>query len=174
MLTALPQPIVNDGEEGALLAASPHPPAGGMLFGQSVALNQDGSLLIVGADARDFNATTTNSGRAFTYEWSVVGGWVNMFTIGPPFPQQGEEFGSSVAISSTGNMVVIGAEGSLSLSSGLFNLPADAAGAAAAQQDTAGSGVGAVYVFIRSGAIYEPVAYLKGARPSRECRRLLF
>ena len=79
--------------------------AGGDLFGYSVALSSDGNRVVIGAPLNSGKGNT--SGLVQIYDWTGSQ-WMQ---IGSNLDgaAAGEEFGSSVALSSEGNRIVIGA-----------------------------------------------------------------
>ena len=67
-------------------------------------MSHDGNLLEVGA--REFNGSTNNSGRIYTYEWDyVTDSWNHLTTIDGP--QNENEFGSDVALSNIGDILCV-------------------------------------------------------------------
>jgi hypothetical protein len=109
-------------------------------FGHSVAVSSDGNYAVVGAWGR-----VKGTGTAFIFANSG-GTWTQQVEFGPSDLVVGEQFGSSVAISSDGTTAVVGAEsknGSPGQSS----------------RDVAGS----VYVFTRSGSTWTQQAELRAS-----------
>ena len=78
-------------------------------FGSSVALSSDGSILVVGAKQWDVpNSSDYNQGGVYIYDWSGYS-WVQRGSILiSSFPDQGNYFGSSVALSSDGSVLAVG------------------------------------------------------------------
>lgn len=84
-------------------------------FGASVAVSADGSLVVVGAssDAVDAKAASAPTGAAYIFHWdssndnSTV--WSLSQTLVGSSSRGGDKFGSSVAVSEEGRVVVIGA-----------------------------------------------------------------
>ena len=74
-------------------------------LGQSVSLNRDGTVLAVGESSFD-----NTRGQVSVYEYSGTGNWIkrggDMFGVSP-----GEEFGFSVSLDATGDIVLVGAPG---------------------------------------------------------------
>jgi FG-GAP repeat/IPT/TIG domain len=106
-------------------------------FGHAVAISSDGNFAVVGAWGR-----TKGTGAAFTFANSG-GVWTQQAKLGPSDLVVGDQFGSSVAISSDGTTAVVGAESKnvgLGMSSHDVN--------------------GAVYVFTRSGSTWTQQAKL--------------
>lgn len=98
-------------------------------FGYSVALNSDGTVLVVGA--RAWEGASSNVGGVYTYDWSG-----SAYTArGSVLAVSGSghtnlNFGTGVALSSDGTILVVGASGG----------------------DTGGTNRGAVYTFDVSGS----------------------
>ena len=75
------------------------------LFGRSVSLNEDGTLLVVGAPLYDNSGTEMGQAKIFHFDgtdWVQLGN--DLYGEAPS-----DEFGVSAAISSTGNRIVVGA-----------------------------------------------------------------
>jgi len=106
-------------------------------FGHAVAISSDGNFAVVGAWGR-----TKGTGAAFTFANSG-GVWTQQAKLGPSDLVVGDQFGSSVAISSDGTTAVVGAE---SKNAGLGMSSHDVNGA--------------VYVFTRSGSTWTQQAKL--------------
>lgn len=76
-------------------------------FGKGVALNSDGSVMAVGAP--QWEGANTNQGGVYIYDWSGTA-WVqrgSVMTAGDAAAQ--DQFGSSVALSSDGTILLVGA-----------------------------------------------------------------
>ena len=130
-------------------------------FGWSVALSGDGNTLAVGAWGEDSNATGIDGDQADNS--ASTAGAVYLFTrSGSNWSQQaylkasntdsGDQFGISVALSSDGNTLAVGARED-----------SNATGINGDQGDNSISNAGAVYVFIRSGSNWSQQAYLKAS-----------
>ena len=96
-------------------------------FGNSVAINSDGTYAIVGARTQtgfDYGAAYifTRSGSTWTQQAKIVSSDIESL----------DNFGHSVSISSDGSYVIVGAPG----------------------EDTGGSNAGAAYIFTRSGSTW--------------------
>jgi hypothetical protein len=92
-------------------------------FGHAVAVSADGAIGIVSAWGR-------GRGTGTVYAFSQSGGvWTQQQRLNPSDPITGDQFGSSVAVSSDGTTAVVGAE-------------------------SKASSAGAVYVFTRSGSVW--------------------
>lgn len=123
-------------------------------FGSAVAI--DGDIIVVGAEGEDGSSTTINgpdnndaleSGAAYVYERTGTT-WALTATLKAPNAEEGDLFGSSVAVS--GNTIVIGAQnedGSARTVNGAFD-------------NTASLG-GAAYVFEKTGGVWTYHSYLK-------------
>ncbi len=99
-------------------------------FGSAVALNSDGSTAIVGASNQSESPAFSNGAAyVFTRSGSV---WTEQAKLLPPVRLGGEAFGTSVSLSSDGNMALIGAS----------------------QTDDGASNNGSAFVFTRSGGVW--------------------
>ncbi|NKI36028.1 hypothetical protein HFP89_12730 [Wenzhouxiangella sp. XN79A] len=127
-------------------------------YASSIAL--DGNTLVVGAPGEDSaiggiggppaNNAGNGSGAVYVYVRDELGGWTPQAYIKAPFPEDGDAFGSAVALS--GDTLAVAAIGEDSDSTG-FN---------GDQLNDDASDSGAVYVLTRNGSgqwLYE--AYLK-------------
>jgi hypothetical protein len=74
-------------------------------FGSSVALSADGNVLVVGA-----YGANSNTGRVYTYYW-LNSSWIEISTALLNGGGTSNYFGSSVALSADGNVLVVGAYG---------------------------------------------------------------
>jgi len=82
---------------------------GGDLFGWSVSISEDGNTAIVGAPDEDTDVSA--AGAAYIFTWSETSSsWSEQQKIQATDKQQGDYFGSSVAISDDGNTVIVGAQ----------------------------------------------------------------
>lgn len=131
-------------------------------FGSSLALSSDGNTLAVGAIGEDSNATGINGNQ--TAGLAVDSGAVYLFIrTGATWSQQayikasntdsGDAFGSSVALSSDGNTLAVGARGEDSSATGING----------DQLTDAALNSGAVYLFTRNVAIWTQQAYIKAS-----------
>ncbi len=79
-------------------------------FGSSVALSEDGGVLAVGAtgwDGRD-----SMQGRVYVFDWASSGEWIERGGVLTTADfANGCQFGSSVALSEDGGVLVVGAQG---------------------------------------------------------------
>jgi hypothetical protein len=114
-------------------------------FGYSVALSADGTTLAVGAWGEGNHA-----GAVFVYVRSG-GAWTLQATLVADNREANDVFGYEVAISATGDVLVIGA-------------PDEDGGATSVNgdgTDNSKPSAGAAYVFVRSGTSWAQQAYLK-------------
>ena len=128
------------------------------LFGVSIAVA--GDTVIVGAFREDSSATGVNgnqannsadeSGAAYVFVRSGSS-WVQQAYLKASNTEEGDTFGSVVAIS--GNTIVVGAPAEASSTTGVNGL----------QTDNSAPGSGAAYVFVRSGSVWTQQAYLKAS-----------
>ncbi|MBK7775090.1 MAG: cadherin-like beta sandwich domain-containing protein [Sandaracinaceae bacterium] len=137
------------------------------LFGTSVALSADGNTLAVGARGEDSNATGVGGNQAdesasasgAVYVFARAGSFWSQEAYAKPFSTNANDrFGSSVALSSDGDTLLVGAPGEDSSATGIGGNHAD--------NSVADSG--AVYVFNRR---YSPLFgwytlyYIKASNP---------
>lgn len=110
-------------------------------FGRSLQLDDDGSILAVGANGA--NSVFIFEKRAET--------WNHWATVQPPQPESGDNFGYSVAINDQGNRIIVGAHGEDSSASG--------------EHDNDLENSGAAYIFSRSstGFSWREIAHLKAS-----------
>jgi len=130
----------------------------GDLFGASIAVA--GDTVIVGAFREDSSATGVNgnqannsadeSGAAYVFVRSGSS-WVQQAYLKASNTEEGDTFGSVVAIS--GDTIVVGAPAEASSTTGVNGL----------QTDNSAPGSGAAYVFVRSGSVWTQQAYLKAS-----------
>jgi hypothetical protein len=125
-------------------------------FGASLAVSADGKTLAVGApgesSATGDPANNDASLSGAVYVFVLIGSaWHEQAYLKAPFPDLNDNFGWSLAISSDGNTLAIGAPGEDSAGTGTTADPANNAAADA----------GAVFVFTRNGATWSEDAYLK-------------
>lgn len=102
-------------------------------FGHSLALNEDGSLLVIGDPGN--STDNVNGGRAFLYQRISGGAWTLIKALDIADPGRDKQVGYTVAINGEGTVIAIGAPAI----SGL-------------------NGIGSVYVFTKSGANYSQSA----------------
>ncbi|THJ22406.1 MAG: integrin [Nitrospira sp. CG24D] len=130
----------------------------GDVFGVSVALSNDGNILVVGGYREDSNATgiggdevnnnAVDSGAAYVFTRSGVT-WSQQAYLKASNTDAGDHFGSWLSLSGDGATLGIGAR---------FE---DSDGSAATDNSAIDSG--AAYVFTRSGTVWGQQAYLKAS-----------
>jgi hypothetical protein len=134
----------------------------GDVFGTAIALAADGNTLAVGApdDAsaaigiggNQSDNTAASAGATYVFTRSGTT-WAQQAYIKASNTEANDGFGSSVALSSTGDTLAVGAIGESS----------SAVGVNGNQADNVGSRSGAVYVFTRAGASWSQQAYVKAS-----------
>lgn len=130
-------------------------------FGYAVALSSDGHTLAVGAPSEDGAATGINGqflpfrfDSGAVYVFNRVGGvWTQQAYIKASNTRDGAGFGTSLALSSNGSTLVVGAPGEAS----------NAVGIDGNQADESAAGAGAVYVFSRNAGVWAQQAYVKAS-----------
>jgi hypothetical protein len=137
------------------------------LFGTSVALSGNGSILAVGAPGEGSSATgidgdqTDNAapGAGAVYVFTRSGAtWIQQAYVKASNPGTSDGFGRSVALSGDGSILAVGAPGEDSAAAGIDG----------DQTDNSLSHAGAVYVFARSGATWSQQAYVKASNTDPE------
>jgi len=134
-------------------------------FGVHVALNDDGSTLLVGSLDEDCDATGVNapgcdkdqgedvsSGAAYIFVRSGTT-WSQQAFLKASNTGFNDWFGSRVALSADGNIAVIGASLEDSAATGVNGN----------QKDESATEAGAAYLFTRTGTTWQQQAYIKGA-----------
>lgn len=131
-------------------------------FGTSLALSADGSTLAVGApfeasaatgidgDGLDDSAPEAGAVYVFVRQGDT---WVQQAYVKAENADEGDRFGTSLALSADGNTLAIGVEGEDSAATGIDG-NAD---------DESAFEAGAVYVFSRDGSAWRRAAYLKAS-----------
>lgn len=132
------------------------------LFGYALSLSNDGNTLAVSALSEDSNATgvggtqTDNSsasaGGAYVFSRSGTT-WSQQAYIKASNTGAGDSFGTSVALASDGNTLVVGAPSEASNGTGL----------SANQADNSNASAGAAYIFVRAGTVWTQQAYAKAS-----------
>ncbi len=120
-------------------------------FGSSVALSSDGNTLAVGATGEAGDAGAV-------YVFTRAGTWSPQAFVKASNPGAGDQFGFSVALSSNGNTLAVGAIGEDGALTGVT--------AGIVNEGTAGNaapGAGAVYVFTLSAGTWPQQAYVKAS-----------
>lgn len=125
-------------------------------FGSSLALSFDGSTLAVGAMAeassgRGFSASQTdrsasNAGAAYLFARSGST-WTQSAYLKAPNTDAGDFFGASIALSSDGTSMAVGATAENSLATGIQGNQADNTARPAVPLQGIPTGVGAVYLY---------------------------
>ena len=112
-------------------------------FGFAVALSSDGNTLVVGAPGEASAAsvnpadnTALSAGAVYVYTRSGTT-WTKQAYVKASNPEAGDQFGASVALSSDGTTLAVGATGEDSSATGIGGN----------QADNSAPGAGAVYVF---------------------------
>jgi len=134
-------------------------------FGVDVALNSDGTTLLVGSLDEDCKATGINPpgcdndwrddlsmGAAYVFVRAGTA-WSQQAFIKASNTGFNDWFGSRVALSADGNIAAIGASLEDSAAKGINGK----------QDDESATEAGAVYLFARSGTTWRQVAYIKGS-----------
>ncbi|HEY1811441.1 MAG TPA: hypothetical protein VGG74_03740 [Kofleriaceae bacterium] len=131
------------------------------LFGIAVALSSDGTTLAVGEKSDNSEGTGIDSGpnsagagngSVYVFE-STTGMWSQQAYIKPTVTHDDDDFGASVALSSDGNTLAIGAIYESSTATGVNGDPS----ATGAQNS------GAAYIFTRSGTTWMQNTYIKAS-----------
>jgi hypothetical protein len=131
-------------------------------FGGSLALNSDGTTLVVGAQGEDSAATGVNgnenddsagdSGATYVFVREATG-WTQQAYLKASNAEADDEFGSAVSLSGDGGVLAIGAPGEDSSVDGVGGN----------QNTNLASQAGAVYLFTRSGSAWSQSAYVKAS-----------
>ena len=154
-------PIHNNNKMTYIKSSNTRPDA---KFGSSIALSGDGNTLAVGAvgeasASKGINAKQDDDsapGAGAVYVFTRQGGtWKQQAYLKAPNTDAHDEFGCSIALSTDGNTLAVGAR--LEDSS--------ATGVNGNQEDNSASNSGAVYLFARKGATWSQQAYIKPTKP---------
>jgi hypothetical protein len=151
------------------------------MFGSSVALNSDGSTLAVGAafessaltgaTAGDVSEAIAGNGAPFSgavYVFTRNGAtWSQQAFVKASNPESMDVFGNSVALSSDGDTLAVGAPFEDSDLTGVT--PGSVSEATAANGPSSAS-AGAVYVLTRSGGLWSQQAYVKASNTEGDDR----
>jgi FG-GAP repeat len=116
------------------------------LFGSSLALNSDGSVLAVGAPFFGFSGPD-RAGDVYIFERSGIA-WSQQAKLSQPTERKVISFGNALALNAAGNSLVVGAY---------------------AQSDSAAFGEGAAYVFSKTGSNWSQQARLKASNIKPSC-----
>jgi hypothetical protein len=129
-------------------------------FGSSVALSGDGNTLAVGAINEDSGSTgvgstpnesSTNAGAVYVYSRTGTV-WAPQAYVKASNTGSDDRFGSSVALSSDGNALMVGA----------MNEDGSATGIGGTSNELAAD-AGAVYAYSRSGTVWTQQSYVKAS-----------
>lgn len=133
-------------------------------FGLSVSLSADGNLLVASANAEDSSATgingnqsdnsASNSGAVYVFARNAST-WTQESYLKASNAESADTFGRTVAISSDGSTIAVGADGEDSNSAGVNGT----------QSDNTLSGAGAAYIFTRNNASWTQLSYVKASNP---------
>ncbi|MFT3929430.1 MAG: histidine kinase [Spongiibacteraceae bacterium] len=132
----------------------------GDTFGWTIALSDDGTTLAVGAPSEDSSATgingsqssdaTTDSGAVYVFV-NTGSGWTQQAYLKASNTYAGDNFGESVALSSDGNTLAVGAPFEDSSATTING----------SQTTRTAGDAGSIYVFTRSGSSWSQQAYVK-------------
>lgn len=145
----------------------PTNPGAGDLFGYSVSLTADGSILAVGAYDEDGSLAGTNehqnddvAGTGAVYVFTRIGSeWTQTAYLKASNAERGDSLGVAVAISDDGNTLVAASLDEDSETTGINSKPVP--------DRTLDSSTGAVYVFTRDREIWSQQAYIKASNTGR-------
>lgn len=131
-------------------------------FGYAIAMSADGSTVAVSAVHEDSSASgiggdqssdaAADSGAVYVFA-RVGATWAQQAYVKASNPNNDDEFGASVALSSNGNTLVVGARGERSAATGVGGN----------QSDNSADASGALYVFERTGVAWMQQAYIKAS-----------
>jgi hypothetical protein len=133
-------------------------------FGWSVELNEDGSILVVGAPEESSSATdiggdqsdnsTWSAGAVYVYSRGEMNEWTQQEYVKAFNPGISDSFGTTVALSAGGTILAVGAIGEDSAATGVNG----------DEWDNSADGAGAVYVYVRNEMEgWIPWAYIKAS-----------
>ena len=140
-------------------------------FGTAVAISADGSAIAVGAIGEDSSSfgidgvqTNNNSGDSgAVYLFARAGTtWAQQAYIKASNTDGDDQFGRSVALSQDANTLAVGAILEDSAATTINGSQADA------DPQTQGTNFGAVYVFVRAGALWVQQAYMKASNAEND------
>lgn len=132
-------------------------------FGYKVSVSDDGNTVAVSAIWEDSNTTGINTtpnddGSAndsgAVYVFTNSGGWAQKAYIKASSVDSGDYFGASLALSSGGNTLAVGANQEDSNTTGINTTPND---------DGTADDSGAVYLYVYNGVMWSSEAYLKAS-----------
>ncbi|VUD46901.1 hypothetical protein TDB9533_00917 [Thalassocella blandensis] len=129
-------------------------------FGASVSISADASTIAVGAigessiaigiNGDQTDTSVTDAGAAYVFSL-INNTWVQQAYVKSSNGDEGDLFGTSISLSSTGNLLAVGAIGESSLSEGVSGN----------QGDNSMSASGAVYVYERKDNTWQQIKYVK-------------
>jgi hypothetical protein len=129
-------------------------------FGWSVALSDDGNLMVVGAPTEQSNAhgvngnqadnSSANAGAAYTFTRSGSS-WTQQAYLKGAQTDAGDLFGFAVDVSGNGAMLAISA----------YDEDGGVAGINGNEADNSKGGSGCAYIFVRNGTAWTQTTYLK-------------
>lgn len=136
--------------------------AQGFIFGEAIAISEDGNTLAVGSNAESSGATGVNgnqvdtsagsSGAVYVYS-RVANTWSQQAYIKSSNSEANDRFGGALALSTDGSTLAVGAVGEESAATGVNG----------DQTDNTADTAGAVYVFSRTGVAWSQQAYIKAS-----------
>lgn len=133
-------------------------PDAGDRFGSWISMSGDGATLAIGARFEDGNGgnqtnnSIMDSGAAYVFIRSGIT-WTQQAYLKASHPGADDLFGAMVTLSNDGNTLAVGARQEDSASTGVGG----------DETDNSASDAGAVYVFIRSGGVWNQEVYLKAS-----------
>jgi hypothetical protein len=140
------------------------------MFGVSIALSDDGSMLAVGAPGEASSGAGINgekqdddsfadAGATYMFARDQMGLWAQTAYIKASNPDEGDAFGGSVALNQDGSILAVGARGEASSATGIGGDETD---------NSLGS-AGAVYVYARDQeGLWTQAAYVKASNTDAE------
>lgn len=138
-------------------------------FGYSLSLSADGNRLAVGALGESSSGSDDPNnddhpfaGAAYVFDRSGAA-WAEQAYLKASVPDRSDRFGHSLALSSDGRTLAVGADREDGNATGASGTPAD-------QLNNSVSDSGAVYVFANNGLGWFPRAYLKASNPDADDR----
>jgi hypothetical protein len=140
------------------------------MFGVSIALSDDGSMLAIGAPGEASSGAGINAeqqdddsfadaGATYMFARDQMGLWTQTAYIKASNPDEGDAFGGSVALNVDGSTLAVGARGEAS----------SAMGIGGDETDNSLESAGAVYVYARDQVgIWTQAAYVKASNTDKE------
>lgn len=141
-------------------------------FGKAVAISRNGQTLAFGMPESGISAShgERHYGVAFVYGYQTDS-WLANASLRAPVPEDGDDFGATVALSGDGRTLAVGAPGEGLAGFGVGVPPEPQAGADPVEYGSSSRGhqdSGAVHVYVREGESFRPLVYLKAPHPFRE------